>query len=219
MSRKAYYPLFADLEGRRCIVVGGGIVAQRKVTMLLRCGAAVTVVSPTLTPSLALSAQRGRIRHIHRRFRPRDVRGAWLVYAATDDQRINEQVYETTSRLRIFTNVVDQKPLCSFIAPAIFTRGSLTVAVSTGGASPSLSKRIRDELAHRVGAEYAPLLRLLADLRGIAKRRLPQYEDRKRYFDQLVRGRVVELMRAGKRREARAEALKLLGRCANNGHR
>lgn len=218
MSRKAYYPLFADLEGRRCVVVGGGIIAQRKVTMLLRCGAVVTVVSPTLTPSLAWSAQRGRIRHIDRRFRPRDVRGAWLVYAATDDQRINEQVYETTTRLRIFTNVVDQKPLCSFIAPAIFTRGSLTVAVSTGGASPSLSKKIRDELAQRVGMEYAPLLRLLADLRGIAKRRLPRYEDRKRYFDQLVRGHVVELMRAGKRREARAEALKLLGRSTNNGH-
>jgi uroporphyrin-III C-methyltransferase/precorrin-2 dehydrogenase/sirohydrochlorin ferrochelatase len=214
---KTYYPLFADLEGRRCVVVGGGIVAQRKVAMLLRCGAAVTVVSPELTLSLSVSAQRGRIRHIHRRFRPSDVRGAWLVYAATDDQRINEQIYETATRLRIFTNVVDQKPLCSFIAPAIFTRGPMTVAVSTGGASPSLSKKIRDELAQRVGTEYVPLLQLLANLRGIAKRRLPHYDDRKRYFDQIVRGHVVELIRAGKRREARAEALSLLAGYTSNG--
>jgi len=219
MSSKAYYPLFADLEGRRCVVVGGGLIAQRKVAMLLRCGASVTVVSPAVTPKLSTYAQRGRIRHLSRRVRPGDLRGAWLVYAATDDQHINEQVYRTATRLRIFTNVVDQKPLCSFIAPAIFTRGSLTVAVSTGGVSPSLSKKIRDELAQRVGTEYMPLLRLLANLRGIAKRRLPHYEDRKRFFDQIVRGHVIELVRAGKRREARAEALNLLTRYAGNGHR
>ena len=215
---KAYYPMFADLEGRRCVVIGGGVVAQRKVTMLLRCGARVTVVSPDITNRLSAYAKQGRIQHISRRARPTDVRGAWLVYAATDDQRINEQVYRTATQLRIFTNVVDQKPLCSFIAPAIFTRGSLTIAVSTGGASPSLSKTIRDELAQRVGTEYVPLLRLLGALRPIAKRRLPEYRDRKRYFDQLVKGRVVDLIRAGKRREARAEALSLLARSSRNGH-
>lgn len=214
---KAYYPLFADLEGRRCVVVGGGLVAQRKVAMLLRCGARVTVVSPSVTNWLSAYARQGRIQHISRRARSTDVRGAWLVCAATDDQRINEQVYRTATQRRIFTNVVDQKPLCSFIAPAIFTRGSLMVAVSTGGVSPSLSKKIRDELAQRVGAEYVPLLRLLANLRGIAKRRLPRYEDRKRFFDQIVRGYVVELVRAGKRREARAEALSLLARYTRNG--
>ena len=214
MSTKAYYPMFADLNGRRCLVVGGGLVAQRKVTTLLRYGAEITVVGPTATQRLMAYAQRGTIRYLPRRFRPTDLRGAWLVYAATDDQRINELVYRTATRRRMFTNVVDQKPLCSFIAPAIFRRGSLTVAVSTAGASPSLAKKVRHDLAQTIGADYVPMLRLLANLRGVAKRRLPRYSDRKRYFDHLVKGHVFELVRAGKPRQAREEALTLLERAA-----
>ena len=219
MTGRAYYPLFADLKGRRCVVVGGGRVAERKVTMLLGCGARVIVISPRATERLRRYAGQGKIRFVPRRFRPADVRGAWLVYAATNDQPINELVYRTATTQRIFTNVVDQKPLCSFIAPAIVTRGPLTIAISTGGASPSLAKRLRRELEGTVGAEYVPMLRLLAGLRGIAKRRLPSYNGRKRYFDQLVRGRVFRLVQAGRVGEARRQALALLERAAgHNGH-
>ena len=207
---KAYYPLFADLNGRRCVVVGGGMVAQRKVTTLLGYGAKITVVSPTATLRIRRYAQRGQLEHLARRFRPSDLRGAWLVYAATDDQAINGLVYREASRQRIFTNVVDQKPLCSFIAPAIFRRGLLTVAVSTGGASPTVAKRLRRDLQRMIGSAYAPMLRLLLALRGVAKRKLPGYNDRKRYFDRLVQGHVFELMRAGKTQRARHEALALL---------
>ena len=146
-----------------------------------------------------------------------------MVCAATDDQRINERVFRAATARRIFTNVVDQKPLCSFIAPAIFTRGPLTIAVSTGGASPTLAKKLRQDLERTIGAEYVPMLRLLAGLRGIAKRRLPHYDDRKVYFDRLVRGRVFGLVKAGKRRTARQEAVLLLQKHAaaikTNGHR
>jgi len=210
--------MFADLNGRRCVVVGGGLIAQRKVTTLLRCGADVTVVSPTLTRRLAGYARRRRIRHLARPFRPADLSGAWLVLAATDDQRANELVYRSATRRRIFTNVVDQKPLCSFIAPAIVRRGPLTVAVSTGGASPALAKRIRRELGEQLGGDYVAMLRLLASLRGVAKRRLPSPRDRKRYFDALVDGRVFALVKAGKPGEARRTALALLARrAATNG--
>jgi siroheme synthase-like protein len=209
---KAYYPVFADLAGRRCLVVGGGLVAQRKVTTLLGYGADVTVVSPRLTARLAAYARQGRIRHAPRPFRGGDVRGAWLVYAATDDARINALVHRTTSRLRVFANVVDQTPLCSFIAPAIVRRGPLTIAVSTSGASPSLAKRVRSDLARAMGSEYLPMLRLLRALRGLAKRRLPGYRDRKRYFDELVRGRTFRLIRAGRGEAARREALAVLDR-------
>ena len=219
MTRKAYYPLFADLDGRRCVVVGGGMVAQRKVATLLRFGARVTVISPALTRRLSALARKGRVQHIGRRFRPNDLRGAWLVYAATDDQVINELVYRTATRQRIFTNVVDQKPLCSFIAPALFTRGPLTVAVSTGGLSPTVAKRLRRDLEQTVGSDYVPMLRMLGALRGIAKQKLPSYHDRKRYFDQLVSGRVFGLVRMGKTRQARHEALALLDRSSlKNGH-
>ena len=210
MKPRPYYPLFADLRGCRCLVIGGGMVAQRKVTALLGYGAQVTVISPTVTARLAAYARRGKIRHVARRFQPSDVEAAWLVYAATDDQAINERVFRTARRLRIFTNVVDQPALCSFIAPAVFRRGPMTVAVSTGGASPSLAKKVRDDLKLMVGADYVPMLRLLAGLREAAKRALPSYADRKRYFDRLVHGNVFRLLRSGKRRQARREALALL---------
>ena len=210
MRSEPYYPLFADLLGRRCVVVGGGRIAQRKVTTLLKHGARVTVISPSVTKRLASYARRGTIRHAPRRFKPCDLEGAWLAYAATDDHQINTLVFRTAQRMRVFTNVVDQPALCSFIAPAIFTRGPLTVAVSTGGASPSLAKKVRDEVGRTVGAHYVPMLQLLTDLRPVAKRKLPSYADRKRYFDRLVRGPVFTLVRNGKRREARREALSLL---------
>ncbi|MBI3087485.1 MAG: bifunctional precorrin-2 dehydrogenase/sirohydrochlorin ferrochelatase [Candidatus Omnitrophica bacterium] len=217
MSREAYYPLFADLRGRRCLVVGGGPVAQRKVTTLLSYGAQVTVVSPDVTGRLAASARRGTIRHVARRFRPPDLNGAWLAFAATDDERINEAVSRHATARRIFTNVVDQKPLCSFIAPAIARRGGLVLAVSTGGGSPALAKQLRSDLARTLGTDYARMLRLLKSLRASAKQRLPAYQDRKRYFDRLVAGRVFDLIRRGRTASARREALALLARAAGNG--
>lgn len=206
----AYYPLFADLRGRRCVVVGGGIVAQRKVTTLLRFGAKVTVISPVATQRLKRYAHRHTIRYVPRRFKACDVEGAWLVYAATNDETINQAVFREASRHRIFTNVVDQVPLCSFIAPAIMKRGELVIAISTGGASPTVAKRLRREFERTIGAEYAELLRLLNSLRGVAKRKLPSYDDRKRYFDRLVRGRTFAFVRRGNTVAARRAALSLL---------
>src|SRR3989338_10133748 len=210
MGANAGYPLFADLTGRRCVVVGGGKVAQRKVTALLRFGAKVTVVSPTATQRLQQYAKRRLIRYVPRRFKACDLDEAWLVYAATDDQVINQLVFRTATRQRIFTNVVDQPPLCSFIAPAIMKRGDLVIAISTGGASPTVAKRLRREVERTIGAEYAKLLRLLHSLRGVAKRKLPSYHDRKRYFDRLVRGRTFAFVRRGNTVAARRTALALL---------
>lgn len=218
MSARAYYPLFVDLNGRRCVVVGGGMVAQRKAAALLRFGAKVTVVSPTLTRPLAVYARQQKIRHVARRFRPSDVRDAWLIYAATDDQRINERVYRAASQRRIFTNVVDQKPLCSCIAPAIVKRGALVIAISTGGASPTIAKQVRRTVEQTIGSDYARMARLLRSLRAVAKRRLPSSRDRQRYFNRLVRGSVFALVRAGRMRAARQRALAWLERAAaNNG--
>ena len=220
MARDAYYPLFADLHGRTCVVVGGGLIAQRKITALLGYGARVTVVSPTVTARLRASARAGRIRHVARRFKACDVERAWLVFAATDDQAINDAVFRAATRARIFTNVVDQKPLCSFIAPAIARRGDVVVAVSTGGGSPALAKRVRRDVAELIGDNYARMLRLLRGLRAMAKRRLPTYQDRKRYFDGLIGGRVFALVKAGQVQAARREALQALSRSAGrNGSR
>ena len=206
----AYYPIFTDLRGKRCVVIGGGLVAQRKITTLLGYGASIILISPEATTRMTAYAAQRRIRWIRRRFRPGDLAGAWLVYAATDDAGINARVHREARQRRMFANIVDQTPLCSFIAPSIMRRGELVIAVSTGGASPTLSKRLRRDLVERIGGEYGTMLRLLKSLRQPAKQRLPNYHDRKRYFDRLVQGDVFALVRRGQAARARRSALALL---------
>ena len=205
-----YYPIFVDLRGRRCVVIGGGLIAQRKTAMLLRCGGDVTVISPELTRRLQRDARRGRIRHLARRFRRGDLRGAWLACAATDDKRVNQAVWTEANRRRLPVNVVDQPALCSFIAPSIVRQGDLTIAISTAGGSPALSKYLRRQLTRSIGPDYRRMLDLLKGLRPLAKQRLPSYEARKRYFDRLVEGRVFALVRKGHVARARQEALAAL---------
>lgn len=212
MRSRSYYPLFADLNSRSCVVVGGGKIAQRKVTALLAYGAKVTLISPEVTRIIAAYARQGRIRYVPRRFKKCDLDGAWLVYASTDDEGINQKVFKAAEQKHIFANIVDQKPLCSFIAPAILKRGGLTIAVSTGGASPSLAKKLKRELDASIGNQYGPMLKLLESLRGVAKNRLPKYNDRKIYFDELVHGPVFKKTKAGRYALARREAIAILNR-------
>jgi len=196
------------------MVVGGGFIAQRKVITLLKFGAVVKIVAPTLTTRLAELAARGRVTYVARQFRPTDVRGAWLAYAATNDQRINKVVFKAAAAKRIFANVVDQQSLCSFVAPAIFKRRDLVIAISTGGGSPSLSKRVRRDLARWIGPEYSRMLRVLKSVRPAAKRRLPTYADRRRFFTRLISGPVFRLVQAGKTAAAARRAHELLDEAA-----
>ena len=211
MRRTTYYPIFADLRGRACVVAGGGLIAQRKALGLLASGAQVTIISPTLTKRLHALAREGSLAHRARRIRASDLSGMWLAIAATDDEAVNALVARTARQRRIFANVVDQPARCSFIAPAIVKRGRLTVAISTGGASPSVAKRLRQEVSGTIGAGYPRLLTLLSRLRAPAKRQLPSYRARRRYFDELIGGRVFQLVQQGRTSQARQEALRLLG--------
>lgn len=211
MSPQRYYPLFAALQDRPCLVVGGGPIAQRKVTSLLAYGARLTVVSPTLTRPLQHRAARGTIRHRARRFRPADLKGMWLVFAATDEQAINQAVYRAAARQRVFANVVDQKPLCTFILPAVARAGGLTIAVSSGGLSPTVAKRVRDDVAAQVGRRYQPLVRFLGALRPLAQQQLPTYRARQDYFEHVLADRQIPaLVGRGRLREARRRAQQLL---------
>lgn len=181
-DEKRYYPLFADLEARQCVVVGGGRVGLEKVRGLLECGAAVTVVAPEVEPELPELPVRWRPRP----YRARDLDGAFLVIAATSDEAVNRRVYADAERRRILCNVADAPELCSFILPALHRQGPLAIAVSTGGASPALAQHIRDELAARYGPRYADLARRLRALRPWAKTRFPSYEERRDFFRALV---------------------------------
>jgi precorrin-2 dehydrogenase/sirohydrochlorin ferrochelatase len=178
LAEKRYYPVFLDLEQRRCLVVGGGRVARDKVTGLVECGARVVVVAPEILPELLDEP----IEWISAEYRRSDLRGAALVLDATSDRAVNHAVHADAVRLGIPVNVADTPDLCTFILPAIIRRDPIAVAVSTGGASPALAQRLRDEIGDVVRPEHASLARRLAALRPWAKAHLPTYADRREFF-------------------------------------
>ncbi|MFZ5450840.1 MAG: precorrin-2 dehydrogenase/sirohydrochlorin ferrochelatase family protein [Thermodesulfobacteriota bacterium] len=159
------YPLFALIADRPCLVVGGGAVGERKVQDLLAAGARVTVVSPELTPGLAALAAQGEIRYLADDFQEEQVKGMALVIGATDDMEVNAKVSAAAQALGVMVNIVDQPHLCTFIVPAQVRRGDLTLAISTGGASPALARKLREELEGHFGPEYGPYLALLQAVR------------------------------------------------------
>jgi len=159
------YPVFALIAARPCLVVGGGSVGERKVLDLLAAGALVSVVSPALTPELAALVARGEIRRLPGDFQEEQMAGMALVIGATDDPEVNARVSAAAKERSIWVNIVDQPELCTFIVPAQVRRGELTLAISTGGASPALARKLREELELRFGPEYGPYLALLQLIR------------------------------------------------------
>lgn len=153
------YPVNLVLDGRRCLVVGGGKVALRKVEGLLACGGHVTVVAPRVDPELrtldGLTIE-------ERPWRPEDLKGMWLVIAATDDPAVNRAVYDAGQGAGVWVNGADDPANCSFTLPSVVRRGDLQVTVSTGGRSPALATWLRRRLEGEIGPEYAVLLDLLA---------------------------------------------------------
>jgi precorrin-2 dehydrogenase / sirohydrochlorin ferrochelatase len=166
---RLYMPLYVRFEGKRCLVVGGGKVAFRKVEALLGSGAVVTVVSPRATRSLAEAAKRDALQWWKRTFRESDMEGMWFVVAATSNRVENERVFRLAEDEKILCNVVDQPDLCSAIFPAVVERGDLQIAVSTSGTSPAMAAVIRRELDDQFGEEYALALEILAKLRTWAR--------------------------------------------------
>jgi len=153
-----YFPAFLDLRGRRCLVVGGGEIGERKTRALLECGARVTVVSRSFSPGLAALAEVGWIERRARTLRRADVRGCALVIAATGDPRADEATSALARRCRVLVNVVDRRDRCDFIMPSVLRRGELQIAVSTGGRSPALAREIRRRLESLFGPEYGALV-------------------------------------------------------------
>lgn len=182
----AYYPIFLELRGRRCLVIGGGVIAYQKAKALIICGGKVTVVSPTLGAGLRRLFQERKIHWRRHRFTREDLKGAELVVAATDDQPVNKQAARWAKQKGILINVVDQPKLCSFIVPSVVRRGKLCLAISTSGVSPALSKWIRKDLERRYGSELAKLLARSAAIRGAVKDAVPSYNRRKRLYEEAI---------------------------------
>ena len=160
-----HFPCFLDLSEKPCVVVGGGDVAERKVQSLLSAGALVTVVSPRLSPGLTRLVAEGRIRHLARAYRRGDLAGAVLAFAATDDPAVTLAVAAEARRRRVWLNAADDPAHCDFILPSVLRRGRLTVAVSTGGASPAVARAVREELEAVLTDRHATLLDVASAVR------------------------------------------------------
>jgi precorrin-2 dehydrogenase/sirohydrochlorin ferrochelatase len=165
------YPIFVNTTGRRVLVIGGGRVADEKVRGLLAADVAVTVVSPALHPQIAVEKAYGRIEHVCRPYVEEDLDGDWdWVMVATDDGAINAEVAAACGRRSIWVNSADDPANCDFILPAIVRKGRITLAASTGGASPALARRLREELDAYLTDEMPALADLLAEARQEARR-------------------------------------------------
>ena len=160
-----YYPACLDISNKKCVVVGGGDVAERKVVRLLECGAKVVLVGKTMTPGLRMMKDGGSIEHVPDDYREEHIEGAFLVIGATDRDDVNAKIFRDSQGRGILVNVVDEPARCSFIVPAVFRRKDLLVAVSTGGKSPALARRLRENMEENYGPEYGTLLDIMGDLR------------------------------------------------------
>ena len=199
-----YLPVFLDLIERPCRVVGGGRVAARKVSLLHRAGAKISVVAPDLCDELVELGRSGEILHINREFLDEDMDGMVLVIAATNNEKVNRQVSFVAGRQRIPVNVVDTPDLCSFIVPSIVDRSPVQVAVSTGGASPVLARLLRARLESFIPSAYGRLATLVDEFRQRVKQRFSDPGQRRYFWEAVLQGRVAELLFAGREDEARS---------------
>ncbi|MFI5109199.1 MAG: bifunctional precorrin-2 dehydrogenase/sirohydrochlorin ferrochelatase [Terriglobales bacterium] len=195
------FPMFVKLAGRKCLVVGGGLIAEGKVEGLLASGATVVVVAPEVTEKIARWNDQGRLTWHARRFQPADLEGAFLVVAATGVAAVSEFVFREAEARGILCNAVDEPERCHFYYPAIVRRGLLQIAISTGGLSPALAGRLRQELEAQFGPEYERWIEELGALRQKAFARRADPQRRTRLLHRLASRRGYErFLRAERRR-------------------
>lgn len=207
-----YYPVFLNIQAKKAVIIGGGDVAERKVLALLKADAVVTVISPELTPRLKSLAKDKSIQHISRSYRNNDLKGAFIVVAATDSEVVNRRVSADACCL---VNVVDVPPLCNFIAPSTISRGPLTIAISTSGVSPALAKTIRKELEKQYGPEMTAYLAFLRKLRQRALSEIPEAAKRGRFLKGLSSEKMLQMLRTKGVGEVKKAAVAKLDKILN----
>lgn len=206
-----YYPIGLDISDRRCLVVGGGEVGHRKAERLLECGARVTVVGRELTPALEGLVREGRIRHVATDYDGAHLEGAFLVIGATDDRAVNDRIFRDARRKGVLANIVDDPERCDFILPALCRQGDLVITVATGGRSPALAKKLRQELEDRYGPEYGALLKIMGAVRIAVIDRGEGSGENRKIFEALVDSDILERIRKGHWRKVEETVQRVAG--------
>ena len=202
----SYYPVFLEIKGRSCVVIGGGPVAEGKVRHLIECEGQVTLISPEATSNLQQWASQKKIAWRKRGYQPGDLKDAFLAIAATDQTEVNRTIAREAEAERTLLNVVDYPPLCVFIAPSVVKRGQVTLAISTGGASPALARKLRETLETSELLQYADLAPLLSKARKEVKNRELQVPPER--WQSCINTDLVQLVQDGRETEALETLLK-----------
>jgi siroheme synthase-like protein len=200
-----YYPVLLKLDGKRCVVIGGGWGTADRVRALLDAGAAVTLISLKADAEIEQLAREGRIQWHAREYQSGDLDAVFLAIACPPDRASNAAIWAEAEARGIPMNAVDDAPHCSFIFPAIHRQGDLVIAVSSGGKSPALAARVRDRIAREIGPAYAQFLEMLGQLRPEVIGRFPGFERRREIWYRLVDSRALDLIEAGEPEAALAE--------------
>jgi len=196
------YPLFLKLDGRKCIVVGGGTIAYRKIRALIECGASVMVVSPELRREIEEYAKEHDIEIVRRTVKPSDIKGVAVAIAATNNRKVNEAIAQAARENGVLVNVVDMPDLCDFYVPSRIDRGDLQIAISTGGAFPAFAQHLRLTLEEQFGPEFTTYVKLLGRYRQKAKARIADPRQRTKTEKDFLDSPAFALVIEGKLEEA-----------------
>lgn len=191
------FPIYLNLEGKPCLVIGGGLVALRKVENLLECGAKVSLVSPEAENKISRLSEQGAVIWRRGLVEPKDLDDIFMVFVATNDEVVNQQVVDWCRERRVLVNAVDDPPNCDFYVPSVLRRNSLQLAISTEGKSPLYARKLREQLETMIGPEYGEFVDMLGELRETIKATVPDINERKRIFENLVDSDILDLLRAG----------------------
>ena len=206
----AYYPVNLSIGGRKCLIVGGGCVAERKALDLIAAGAVVEVCSPVLSEKLANLAVDGTITHIGQEYRPGVAGGYFIVICATDDKLVNRLAAEEARKNGALVNVADDSSASDFTVPARLRRGDILVTVSTNGKSPMLARRLREQLAETYGPEYGVFLELIAKLRAELKAENTCAFERRLLWRDSLDIEIIGLLKTGKLKDAEEKLRQML---------
>ncbi len=187
-----YYPAFIDLKDKLAVVIGGGRVAERKARSLLKAGAEVRVISPEITAGLAKLRDRSMLKHVKRAYRKGDLKKAFIVIAGTSSSLVNKRIADDADCL---INVIDAPSEGNYIVPSLVKQGALTIAISTEGTSPAISKAIREEIENLYGKEYGQYLKLVETIRQKALTNIKDSGKRKRILNFLASDKILDLLR------------------------
>lgn len=203
-----YYPVFLNMQGQLCVVIGGGEIAERKVQSLLESGAIVTLITPDCTAGLEAMTADPSVTWHQRKYETGDLEGAFIAIASTDDRAVNDAVTKEAAEQNTPLNVVDITDMCTFIAPSVIRRGPVTLAISTGGMGPALARKLREELEGNESLAFADMAELVADVRADLKARSLTVDPEG--WQAALNAEVLGLYQSGKPAKARERMIELL---------